>query len=547
MKKIFSSGRKSLLVIAFTVFFCSSGVVFNSCTKLDEEVYSSITAESFFNTRDEVIANYIRPFAHIVGSYQYRIWHLNTLTTDETSMPYKDGTPPADGGDQIVGFHWHTWTIDDSEIKNTFDALYRGVGYTNATLENMEKVDFEKLNVGLNKESVLAELRVYRAWYYFMIMDMFGNVPIVEKVGDPLYPASSQRKDVFAWVEKEILDNVDKLADKGDPNTYGHMIKPAAWALLAKLYLNAGIYTGTLTAGGLQPGTPRWDDCVKYCDKVLSYTTGGGYQLDANWNDPFKIKNELSKENIFVVVYDTTYAQEMRWNYKNLHAEHAKTYNLGFTPTNRAMTHNNFYKLFGATDKRKQQWLVGPQFAADGVTPLKCLTGAQRGQPLVLDPYFVNAPGDTATMLTAKEFHGARNVKYEIQKGGKISQMSNDAPVFRLADVYLMKAEALMRKNGGAATTEAVDLVNTMRARDFSSTDPVAKYTTGTLTLDELLNERAREFAWEGWRRNDLIRFGKFTSGTWWDKKPSAPFRTVFPIPAASISINPNMTQNPGY
>ena len=546
MKKIFYTGRKAVTGL-LVLCCCSYAMLFHSCTKLDETVYSSITAESFFRTKEEVIANYIRPFAHIVGSYQYRIWHLNTLTTDETSMPYKDGTPPADGGDQIVGFHWHTWTKDDAEIKNTFDALYRGVGYTNATIQNMEAIDFEKLNVGLSKESVLAELKVYRAWYYLMIMDMFGNVPIVEKVGEPLYPASSERKDVFAYVEKEILENVDKLADKGSPNTYGHITKPGAWALLAKLYLNAEIYTGKLTPNGLQPGVSRWDDCIKYCDKLLNYTVGGGYQLDANWNDPFKIKNEASKENIFVVIYDTTYATEMRWNYKNLHAEHQKTYNLGFAPVNRAMTHNDFYKLFGATDKRQQQWLVGPQFAADGITPLKCLSGAQRGKPLVLDPLFVNGPGDTATMLTAKEYHGARNVKYEIQKGGRISQMSNDVPVFRLADIYITKAEALMRKNGGMANAEAVNLVNTMRARCFSPGDPAATYTLADLTLDELLNERAREFVWEGWRRNDLIRFGKFTSGTWWDKKPSAPYRIVFPIPAASLSINPNMTQNPGY
>lgn len=534
-------------MIALIAACLTTSVFFNSCTKLDETVYSSITAESFFKTKEEVIANYIRPFAHIVGSYQYRIWHLNTLTTDETSMPYKDGTPPADGGDQIVGFHWHTWTKDDGEVKNTFDALYRGVGYTNASIQNMEGIDFDKLNVGLNKESVLAELKVYRAWYYLMIMDMYGNVPIVERVGNPLYPKTSARKEVFEYVEKQILDNVDKLADKGAPNTYGHITKPAAWALLAKLYLNAEIYTGTLTENGLQPGQSRWDDCIKYCDKLLSYTGGGGYQLDNNWNDPFKIKNELSNENIFVVVYDTTYATEMRWNYKNLHGEHKKTYGFGFTPVNRAMTHNDYYQLYGPTDRRKQQWLVGPQFEADGVTPLKCLTGAQRGQPLVLDPFFVNAPGDTATMLTAKEFHGARNVKYEIRKGGNISQMSNDVPVFRLADIYLTKAEALMRKNGGTASTEAVNLVNEARARCFDASDPAATYTTTSLTLDELLNERAREFSWEGWRRNDLIRFGKFTSGTWWDKKPSAPYRIVFPIPAASISLNPGLIQNPGY
>ncbi|WP_343703209.1 RagB/SusD family nutrient uptake outer membrane protein [Chitinophaga sp.] len=525
---------------------CAASIGMSGCTNLDEKVYSSVTKESFFNSKEEVIANYIRPYSHIVGSYQYRIWHLNTLTTDEAAMPYRDGTPPADGGDQIVGMHWHTWTPDDSEIKNTWDAIYRGVGLTNSTLENMEFVNFQKLNVGLDKEMVLAEMHCYRAWYYWLLMDMWGNIPISEKVGEPMYPETRPRKEVFAYIEKEVLNNVDKLLDKGAPNTYGHMTKPAAWALLAKLYLNAQVYGGTLTENGLQPGPERWDDCITYCDKVINYTTGGGYQLDANWNDPFKIKNELSKENIFVVVYDTAYATEMRWNYKVLHQEHQKTYGFSWTPQNRFMTHNNFFGLFGATDKRKAQWLYGPQFAADGVTPLKCLSGAQKGKPLVLDPYFVNAPGDTATMLTAKEFHGARNVKFEFQKGSRISHMSNDAPVYRLSDVMMMKAEAIMRKNGGTATPEAVNLVNAVRKRAFAAGDPKAEYTVATLTLDELLNERAREFAWEGWRRNDLIRFGKFTNPGW-DKKQSEPWRIVFPIPNNTLSVNPNLKQNPGY
>lgn len=124
---------------------------------------------------------------------------------------------------------------------------------------------------------------------------------------------------------------------------------------------------------------------------------------------------------------------------------------------------------------------------------------------------------------------------------------NNDWVVFRLSDVYFMKAEALMRKNGNAATQEAVDLVNKVRQRSFTGEDwPSAQYSTATLTMDELLAERGREFIFENTRRMDLIRFGRFT-GAWWDKQPSAPTKELFPIPQRMLNNNPNLQQNPGY
>jgi hypothetical protein len=147
---------------------------------------------------------------------------------------------------------------------------------------------------------------------------------------------------------------------------------------------------------------------------------------------------------------------------------------------------------------------------------------------------------------------GVMNIKYEIEYNSAnygsngFVNMNNDMVVFRYADILMMKAECLMRLNGNAATAEAVNLVNTVRARSFAANDPAAKYTTATLTIDELLKERGREFAYEMFRREDLIRFGKFNEA-WWEKEASDPHYNIFPIPFDIITANPALKQNPGY
>jgi starch-binding outer membrane protein, SusD/RagB family len=143
------------------------------------------------------------------------------------------------------------------------------------------------------------------------------------------------------------------------------------------------------------------------------------------------------------------------------------------------------------------------------------------------------------------EAQGAMNAKYEIEVGG-LSSMSNDMVVFRLADIMLMKAECLMRLNGNVATSESVTLVNDVRVRSFEEGDPDAHYTTVTLTIDELLDERGRELAYEMHRREDLIRFGRFTD-EWWEKPASDLHREIYPIPFNVLTSNPALKQNPGY
>ncbi|RZK74133.1 MAG: RagB/SusD family nutrient uptake outer membrane protein, partial [Pedobacter sp.] len=218
------------------------------------------------------------------------------------------------------------------------------------------------------------------------------------------------------------------------------------------------------------------------------------------------------------------------------------------------------YSTYATTDLRRSTWLsIGPQLKfSDGVTPVAG-TVEYAGQPLVfVDNIRKNKSNSTVSnMSEGEENSGVRFNKYKlgnsivgVQNGVTVQPDPNynntDWNIYRLTWIYFAKAEAIMRKNGGAATAEAVALINTTKARAFAAADFVP-YTPSTLNYDELLAERGREFIFEGFRRDDMIRFGKFTNTAWWDHNPSSNTRNLYPIPQQQRDANPNLTQNPGY
>jgi hypothetical protein len=264
------------------------------------------------------------------------------------------------------------------------------------------------------------------------------------------------------------------------------------------------------------------------------------YQLDENWNDPFKVGNEFSSENIFVTPFDASNANQFNFIEQNFHENilFAK-YGVEYFGWHKISTQESFFNLFQPNDRRINQWVVGPQTYEDENGDQQDILD-WNGEPMNVTPYI-----DMLINNDGGEAQGAMNMKYEPEFGG-LSSMNNDMVVFRLADIMMMKAECLMRMNGNSANQEAVDLVNQVRARSFEAGDPDAEYTTASLTMDELLNERAREFAYEMHRREDLIRFGNFTE-EWWEKPASAETREIYPIPFEVITANPALKQNPGY
>lgn len=507
---------KKLVKLYIAAFLSAVSVM--SCTDLDEAIHSEITNENFYSSKSQIISAYLAPYAHlskIITQYT----QVNEMMSDEYLIPMR-GIHNYGGGSYRL-LHWHKWTADESWTSRPWDNLYKGIGLCNSVLADFESIDLSRF--GFSAEDIArmkAEIRMMRGLYYFYLLDTYGNIPVTTVVGEN-YPATKPRSEVFAWLEAEIKGQIPHLHSKETAGTYGLFTTQAAYALLAKLYLNAGVYTGN----------ERWEDCLAACDQVK------GMQLEAGWQTPFMPRNENSIENIFVVPFDEVNVRGNELLARGLHYEHQKTYKLKQKPWNAACTPPDFYAKFGPEDLRINQWLTGLQtYDSMGVQKPLLGTEERKGKPLIIT---VNV----TSMVASAEDEGARNVKYAPEAGADPAHMNNDFVILRYADVLMMKAECLLRKD---RKPEAVELVNTVRKRAFRADDPQAKYTTEQLTLDEFLDERGREFCWEGWRRNDLIRFDKFNDVRW-DKEKSEPFRKLFPIPNAALSVNKNLEQNEGY
>ena len=492
-----------------------------ACTDLEPEIYTDVLKDEYYKTPSQFATLLANAYTQLAGEYGYVFregyWSMQEYTTDAVIVPTR-GTEWFDNG-VPVKMHQHTWETDTRDINNGWSFAYGGVGKCNEVLSNIValKGNNESLYDDITKSGI-AETKVLRAFYHLLAMDLYGNIAISINLVDP--PKQSSRDSVFRFIEKEILENIDALQRT---KSYGRVTKSVAHTILAKMYLNAEVYTGT----------PRWADAVAQCDSVLH--PDFGYQLASNYFAPFAINNVNNSEIILPVVFDAVYAKGNMFHLMTLHYSQQEVYGFTTKTWNGPCTLEEYYNKYASNDARKKQWFVGPIVDATGDT-LNFIKGSVNAKAIIVPQ--VTTISDATEQNT---FEGARFVKFEIERGIE-HNANNDFPIYRLADIYLMKAEALMRINGGTATQEAVDAANMIRPRTG-----LANYTTATLTLNELLDERARELAWEGHRRQDLIRFDKFKDA-WAFKEASARTRYLFPIPKWVRDGAPGVyEQNPGY
>jgi hypothetical protein len=522
-------------------------VLLTACTKLDETIYSGITADNFYNNKQEVTAAVLRPYTHLGASMaswggQRNYWRLNELTADQLALPQK-GVNWYNGG-EFIRLHYHTWTADEVSVQNPWDLLFRGVGYCNNILDEISALS--PIKVGMTEaelDGCIAEVRVLRSFFLMKLMDLYGDVPIITKVGSPLNPSRANRKDVCDFIEKEVKESIAKLPVLSAANI-GRMNKAGAFALLSELFLNSATWAGT----------PRWDDCIAAADSVISGNVGGQNgkaQLEDNLTKMFSTTNNTSNEVLFSIAYDFVSANyRFQWNNDMWHYNQKQLYTADQAGNNGVVVMPTAYDQFADNDLRKTTWmLIGPQFVQGTAT---AILGTQeyKGKPLVfVNNIRRNTENKTLSDMTqGEENSGARFAKYLPGKTTDANYWGNDEVIYRMAEVYFNKAEAIMRKGNSVATQPAVDLVNAVRKRAFSVADwNAAAYTTNTLTMDELLAERGREFIFEGKRRTDLVRFGKYTTGTWWDHQATPVTKNVFPIPTSQIAANSNITQNKDY
>lgn len=496
---------KNLLLLSLWLTFLLGG-----CTDLEEELFDRQTPQDYFQSADAYISTIgiaYRPLQTYtsVGGY----FAIQEVASDELALPSR-GQEWYENG-QWIRIHQHQFDASDYPFRTAWNDFYFGVNACNQVIEKFETYPHAKA------VAFIQEAKVLRALYYYFLLDLFGNVPIITQteVAGPVLTAA--RAEVFAFVEREILENMDELS-KQTGSTYARVNYYVAQALLANLYLNAEVYTGTA----------RWQEAIAACDAIIH---SGQYSLTPDYFDNFSAQNEGSPELILAIPYQDPDFWGFDLHLASLHYESQKTYNLGNQPWNGFCSLEEFYNSFEEEDLRKKSFLTGPQYDLQGNLLLDEAADDPDGPGLVFTPAL------NELWPNCYRQAGARIGKFEIPIGTR-RDLSNDMPVFRYADILLMKAEALWRLN--AADPEALLLVNQLRQR--AGVPPFTE-----LNAENLLAERGRELVFECKRRTDLIRFGVF--GESWDfKPPSEPCKTLFPIPLPLLSDEYNqLEQNPCY
>ena len=477
-----------------------------SCTNLDESVYGVVPKEGFGSTPEQLSALLGPAYSNFRG-YAWNM-HNAEVTTDVGLVPTR-GKDWYDGGNWL-NFNRHTWTTTHGPINDMWGFLFEG-GIN--TINNL--IPQVPGNV-----TAVAELRAVRAFYYMLAIDFFGNVPIITEATTGTV-TTAPRAQVYAFIEKELTEAMPNLSDQMGGSFYGRINKLTARTILAKLYLNAGVWKGT----------PEWQKCIDACNVVIN---SGKYKLESSFLANFAVKNEGSTENIWAIPFDRVQGGGMNIQMRTLHYQSQSTFNLPGQPWNGFCSIAEFYNTFDNADARKKMWIAGVQLGADG-KPLK----DDNGRDLDFNPTMTKDEMTSAD----PEFQGAgvRLGKYEIQRGNTTNDQDNDWAMLRLADVHLMRGESLFRLGNMAA---GLADFNAIRARAG-----VPAWTT--MTSDMILAERGRELAWESWRHQDLLRFGEFNKvgGKFTSKfmKEGNAKTLLFPIPQQRRDSNPGLAQNPGY
>ena len=545
------------------LFLLLAALSMTSC--LDEHPKDQLDEDAIYGSASDIYINAVASLYNYIGGANESegiqgtcrgIYDYNTLTTDEAMIPIR-------GGDWYDGGLWnamyqHRWTADDQSLYDTWKYIYKVIVLANKSLDIISSKS--GLLSAAQQEEYRAEVRAIRAMFYYYAMDMFGRVPLVlstdEQRYSSLFQGQTDRSSVFHFVFQELQQVLPSLPDQHsnkEGNYYGRITQPVVNFLLAKLALNAEIYmyddwtqgyANRPKGSDIHFSVPAadasshdgdkelnaWETCIYYCDKLAEE----GYVLESDDAFNFSTHNETSKENIFTIPMDKNiYINQFHYLFRSYHYTHGGALGWGSENGTCATISTMKANHYGEADEdaRCKMNFVAGVVKVDGHELLM-----DNGKPLEYQPF------EVAQNLTNSKFiktAGARMAKYEVDRtsymDGKLQ--SNDIVLFRYADALLMKAEAKVR-NGENGDEE----LNRIRARVGM---PYRK-----ATLDNILEERLLELVWEGWRRQDLIRFGKFT-GAYDLRTPlqgeSSGYTTVFPIPQKCIDLNSELVQNKGY
>lgn len=563
----------------------AAAISLGACTDLDETLYDQVGSENYYNTKMDVIRATFRPFEHAFWSIGSR--HvLNELTADQLITPTRDGWW-YDGG-KWERLHYHTWTVDDlGEAQTEWNGCFQGIMQCNLVIEDLNKFTPERFGfTQLEFDNLKAQCRALRAWFYIRLLDAFRNVPLVTTYSDMPNNPQAAPAEVFKFIETELKECTGLLIKKTGLGTnasiQGQWTQAAAAALLVRLYLNAEVYIGedhyadcAAVAEDIIDGVygdyavaDRWDAAFDWdndkCDEVIfGFPASKGYthwQYDGDtygWTVPAKAA-DFFNDTKSGVGHNTKYAASPSYDLNgNLY-----DYGLG-------MPVQNFRKYPG--DERMKLYTNLGQSRREGMFLFGYLeykdkeTGATKRLRAPEQPYDLYirdavgkfqaiAPDKWPSDKESKLMNGDHNsgwhfVKYPFYDDNDANQLESDYTEIRLPEVIYSLAECKMRagdRNGAAK------LLNSVRKRNYpaDALDDVLYSPEGKVRFDEneMLAEWGREFFAESRRRIDLVRFGKFNSGRWWDKTPDADNHTaIFPITRTILNSNSVLVQNPGY
>lgn len=490
-----------------------------ACTDLAEKPFSVITPDVFYRNDDEVRAGLAAVYNQLntasSGNYRY----MNQIPADDEVIPVR-GQDWFDNGAHLEAQR-HTWQAASpltlGTINSAWTQNFTGIARANVLLDAIKDLPLP------NKPRTLAEARLLRAYFYYNLVDMFGGVPIVQDV-EVTPRERATRAATFAFIEKELNEVRNDLPVAWPASDYGRATRGWADAMLASLYVNAEVFSGTVTANGLQKGQPQWQKAIDASDRVIANTS---YKLTADQAANFRADNNTSPEIVMVSARRPEAGLSLNFISNSLH------YNqFAPSPNNGWAVEPPTYLKFDPDDKRRLAILQGPQFNIVTAAPVNDRSGVR-----------LNFTIDIPDITQATEGNGTRMYKWPFDPARTGTNHGNDYPIYRLAEIYLIKAEAL---NELGRTAEAIDLVNQVRARAFVPPKPLSTALTQAQARAAIFDERQFELIDEGKRRPDQIRQGTWLAASW-NKPSDAPYSVLMPIPQTQIDANPLLAQNPGY
>lgn len=509
------------LTILFTVFALLGTV---SCTDLEETILDEQLGVDLPNNPDNIEGLISAPYASLRNTIEwFDYWALQEVTTDEVVIPTRGSDWYDNGAWQEL--HLHTWTPDHIRMRNVWDALGRGMARANLAMFYI--ADFPQ---NATTEQYINEARFLRAYYMYLINDLFGQVPHreAEELDFKVSPQVMNRQEATEFIISELNAVMPNLPTKAEVGSE-RVTQGAAQALLAKVYLNHEVYTGE----------PAWAEAIQHADALIN---SGVYQVTDDYWSMFQWNVAEHPEFILRVPMDDAVDMGSGSVWVNFTLHYNQLFGTYTSTWNGPSTTSTFFDTWGTENDARfyddrivsqtgfnQGFLVGQQYGVNG----QALT-QRNGDPLI----FVPEMG----LQSSPENAGIRVIKFAPNPNTERQFSSaNDVPIMRISDIYLIRAEARFRNGNTAGALEDINYIRQRRSAE-GSTLPLLT----SITLDDILNERGYELYWEGLRRQDLIRFGRFTDA-WQEKPASDETKNLFPLPTAAVDVNENLTQNPGY